>query len=233
MSPSVSNHQRATLNMIHWAYATNLASHPQYSKFSHLLSPGWIPGHMVDNSDQQYASFRDNIPYLFVVIMLHPILRRLLDSFGYTKADNRFNQRISFDVGFALLFLLALHGFSALKVLLILYINYNIATRLKREYAPAITWIFNIGVLFPNELGRGYPFSSIANKVTPYTAPKDPTKATPKGNWGTAFDNYGGLIPRWEILFNVTVLRLISFNMDYYWSSYRAGDGTFEVRDYL
>ena len=212
---------------------------------------------MVDNSDQQYASFRDNIPYLFVVMTLHPFLRRLFDSFyssssvsshrafndaagdtgsssnlGHTKADYRFNQRISFDVGFALLFLLALHGFSALKVLLILYINYNIATRLKREYVPAITWIFNIGMLFANELGRGYPFSSIANAAMSYTAPEDPNQATPKSNWGIVLDNYGGLIPRWEVLFNVTVLRLISFNMDYYWSFYRAGDGHLEVRNY-
>jgi len=37
-------------------------------------------------------------------------------------------------------------------------------------------------------------------------------------NWGQVLDSYGGLIPRWEILFNITVLRLISFNLDYYWS---------------
>lgn len=42
--------------------------------------------------------------------------------------------------------------------------------------------------------------------------------AEKQSNWGTWLDSHGGLIPRWEILFNITVLRLISFNLDYYWS---------------
>lgn len=35
-------------------------------------------------------------------------------------ADARLNQRISFDVGFAVVFLAALHGFSIFKILAIL-----------------------------------------------------------------------------------------------------------------
>lgn len=227
------------------------ASDPHYPKFAHLLSSGWIPGRMIDNSDDQYASFRDNVPYLFIVMALHPLLRRVFESvykpdtllsdkvsYGRlaetedTSADNKFVQRISFDVGFSILFLLALHGSSAVKVLIILYINYNIATQLKKEYVLAATWIFNIGILFANELGKGYPFATIANAIFPWSATPDlGAEQRPQENWGTVLDSYGGLIPRWEILFNVTVLRLISFNLDYYWSLKRSGGSPIEVCD--
>ena len=236
-----------------------IASHQNYDNFAPLLSPGWIPGRKVDNSDQQYATFRDNVPYLLIVMTLHPLLRRIYDSFyniassssseslsncngndsptgsasQSLAADGRLNQRISFDVGFSVVFLLALHGFSALKVLLILYINYTLATRLRKDYVPVATWVFNIGILFANELGKGYPYSDMANVILPWSAPPETlTEKDPKGNWGTVLDSYGGLIPRWEILFNVTVLRLISFNMDYMWSLNRGTGSPVEVREF-
>ena len=231
------------------------ATHENYHKFASLLSPGWIPGCQVDNSDQQYATFRDNVPYLFVVMTLHPLLRRFFDSVykavpnGSSKtlvndsvspngsvsesavADGRLNQRISFDVGFNILFLLALHGFSAPKVLLILYINYALATGLRREYVPVATWIFNIGILFANELGQGYPYSDIARVIFPGSPSAEASiEQDSPGNWGTVLDSYGGLNPRWEILFNVTVLRLISFNFDYIWSLNQRAGSPVEVR---
>ena len=232
-----------------------IASHQNYNKFAPLLSPGWIPGRKVDNSDQQYATFRDNVPYLFIVMTVHPLLRRLFDSIYNTAstpssrslpngndspagsstqsimAEGRLKRRISFDVGFSVLFLLALHGFSALKVLLILYINYTLATRLRKEYVTVATWVFNIGILFANELGKGYPYSDMANVILPWSAsPEILAEKGPKGNWGTVLDSYGGLTPRWEILFNVTVLRLISFNLDYIWSLNRGTGSPVEVR---
>ena len=231
-----------------------IASHQNYNKFAPLLSPGWIPRRKVDNSDQQYATFRDNVPYLFIVMILHPLLRKFFDFFYNENsssseaipngndsptgsasqsltADGRLNRRISFDVGFSVLFLLALHGFSALKVFLLLYINYTLATRLRKEYVPIATWVFNIGILFANELGKGYPYSDMANVILPWSAsPERLAEKDPKGNWGTVLDSYGGLIPRWEILFNVTVLRLISFNLDYIWCLNRGTGSPVEVR---
>ena len=111
--------------------------------------------------------------------------------------------------------MLALHGISAAKVFTILYVNYQVATALPRQYVPAATWIFNIAILFANELCNGYKFSSIASLILP---PETSKAGGQSGNWGDWLDSYGGLIPRWEILFNICVLRLISFNFDYYWS---------------
>ena len=48
-------------------------------------------------------------------------------------------------------------------------------------------------------------------------------------NWGAWLDSYGGIMPRWEVLFNITVLRLISFNMDYYFSLDRRSGSPIEV----
>ena len=195
------------------------------------------------------------MPYLFVVMTLHPLLRKLYDAVcspvrgafdselkrtpnggtlpnesEYTRAERRLKQRTLFDVGFSILFLIALHGFAAPKVLLILYINYTIATQLKKDFVPTATWIFNIGILFANEMGKGYPYSNIARIILPLSASSDVVaEKGSNSNWGTVLDTYGGLIPRWEILFNVTVLRLISFNFDYYWSLNRSGGSPIEV----
>ena len=130
---------------------------------------------------------------------------------------------------FSVLFLLALHGFSSLKILLIIYVNYVLATKLNHAFVPAVTWLFNISILFANELGQGYPYATIANAVLPWTS----TGVEKDSDWGAYLDSYGGLIPRWEILFNVTVLRLISFNFDYLWARNRSGSNSpIEVRHF-
>jgi hypothetical protein len=136
-------------------------------------------------------------------------------------------QRASFDFGWALVFLAAVHGFSIFKVLLILYTNYSLATRLPKKYIPAVTWIFNIGILFANELSDGYKYQEMATFFSPADAKLPPGSAI--YNWGTWMDYYSGIIPRWEILFNLTVLRLISFNLDYYWSLDRRSSSPIEV----
>lgn len=184
-----------------------------------------------------------------LLVILHPLLRRLYDTLWpvsqtspeseskvngsptYTSAadgDARMNQRASFDYGFALIFLGALHGFSAIKVILILYLNFSIATRLPRQYVPVATWIFNIGTLFANELCDGYKFAKVAELIS-LTGPGSVEKGPKLQNWGTWLDSYGGIMSRWEILFNITVLRLISYNMDYYWSLNRRAGSPLEV----
>lgn len=164
-----------------------------------------------------------------LLLVFHPLCRKAWNKYcrplptgknPIDEAEARLNQRASFDYSFALVFLTALHGFSMLKVLAILWLNYNLATSLPRSYVPAATWIFNIGVLFANELCDGYSYRDMAavlSGTSPFllrTAPIEGTLAS----WGAWMDGWGGIMSRWEILFNLTVLRLISFNLDYYWS---------------
>ena len=187
---------------------------------------------------------------MFILLILHPLLRKTCDYIFFSgrypsnsaqanghayqgphssAADSRLSQRVNFDVYFALLFLCALHGFSSLKVLLILYLNFILGTRLPRELVPTATWIFNIGILFANEFCHGYPYSDIATFITQRPAFPDADYQESKG-WGSWLDAYGGLIPRWEVLFKMTVLRSVSFNLDYYWSLDRAIGSPAEVR---
>lgn len=209
------------------AYDVSRPSDPRYSKFEHLLVPGWISGRMVDASDPQYHTFRVNLPAMTALLVLHPLSRRAWNAIfplptsaksSSEMADERLRQRASFDFAFALLFLVILHGFSAAKVLLILYANYSIAMRTPKHLLPAATWSFNIGTLFANELCQGYKFKTMALLVAG-TFSDTGSGAGPllvsTGGW---LDSWGGIMSRWEILFNITVLRLISFNLDYYWS---------------
>ena len=180
---------------------------------------------------------------------MHPLLRKGYDAFWradtYTQvrpsagsgltmgltasaaADARLNQRISFDVPFSIIFLLALHGTSILKIVAILYINYSIAKRLPRSYVPAATWLFNVGILFANDLCNGYSFGTIFGFFLPSSNASDGHQNSQ--NLGHTLDSYRGLIPKWATLFNFTILRLISFNLDYYWSLNSRGSDTLEV----
>ena len=231
-----------------------IASHPNFANFQHLLSPGWIPGRKFDNTDQQYASFRDNLTYLFLLIVLHPFVRHASEHFYLTRdrpnataashkatassspskqgteGDVRESRRLTFDLVFAFVFIVALHGSSAFKIIVILYINYTLATKLRRSSVPFATWTFNIGILFANELCRGYPYASLTGLLRPSPGfSDDSSHDATHSDWGLFLDSYGGLVPRWEVPFNITVLRLISFNLDYYWSQGRTASSALEV----
>jgi D-alanyl-lipoteichoic acid acyltransferase DltB (MBOAT superfamily) len=142
-------------------------------------------------------------------------------------ADARLNQRVSFDVIFAGILLTTLHGFSVFKILAILYANYCIATRCPKPYVPAATWVFAVGTLFANEFTTGYSYATIFGMFLPASVSE---KGQPATNFGHILDSYGGLMSRWEVLFKFTILRLVSFNLDYYWSLDSRAGSPLEVR---
>lgn len=174
-------------------------------------------------SDAQYHAFRQNLPYMAALLVLHPLLRSV---WGAVRSPGqgaaRLELRASFDAAFAGLFLLVLHGVSAAKVLAILAVNYRIATRLPRRHVPLATWLFNVATLFANELCGGYRLEALAQRLAP--------AGSPPIRWAAWVDGFGGLVPRWEVLFNITILRLISFNMDYCWSLDRCGANAVEKK---
>ncbi|KAF9875879.1 glycerol: h+ symporter [Colletotrichum karsti] len=224
------------------AYDVSKPADYRYHNYEHFLSDGWIPGRKIDVSDSQYHTFRQNLPYMALLLTFHPLLRKLWNAAfpipsdlhkksATEQGDARLEQRASFDYRFALVFLVALHGFSALKVLAILRLNYMLATRLPRRYVPAATWIFNVCMLFANELAQGYKFGAMARHITPPPVHRDLLTEDPfLVRWGDWMDSYGGLMGRWEILFNITVLRLISFNLDYYFSLEQRGGSALEKK---
>ncbi|SPO02285.1 related to glycerol transporter [Cephalotrichum gorgonifer] len=211
-------------------YSVSRPSDPRYRKYESALWPGWIPGRKVDNTDHQYRTFRGNLPYMALLLVFHPLARRLWNSVyparrqarpgsHASEAAARLDQRTSFDFAFALCFLVVLHGFSSLKVLLILYANYRLTTALPRRYVPVATWVFNVGILFANELCAGYHYKSIARLLTSDAGDFGAAGEPALVRWGAWLDSHGGLLGRWEVLFNITILRLISFNLDRYWAT--------------
>ncbi|KAI6782261.1 Glycerol uptake protein-like protein [Emericellopsis cladophorae] len=202
----------AVLCMFWVPYQVSRPEDPRYGKYAHYLWPGWVPGRRIDISDSQYYTFRGNLPAMTALLIFHPLLRKGWNavfpaSDKKEKSGGRLEQRASFDFAFAILFLFILHGVSAFKIIVILNINYRLATQLPRRYIPFGTWAFNVPLLFANDICNGYRFRDIAYYVAP-----------PLQEWGGWLDSYGGIMSRWDILFNITILRLISFNMDYYWS---------------
>ncbi|KDQ59021.1 hypothetical protein JAAARDRAFT_33744 [Jaapia argillacea MUCL 33604] len=190
-------------------------SHPNYPLFSHRLSSGWLFGRRVDNSDTQYRSFRNNIPALSLLVSAFFIAKSIYGRFSSQRSSPSLSQhtstidtalhRIPFLLTFSIVMLLALHGTSIIKVLIILSINYAIAKSFGQSHpklAPLLTWVVNMGVLFANEWNSGYKFASLHTSLE-------------------VLDSISGVYPRWHVSFNITMLRLISFNMDYFWACIR------------
>lgn len=98
--------------------------------------------------------------------------------------------------------LVILHGIGALKVALILMGNYYVATASKSatiaRFWPALVIVGNMGILFANEKFDGYHFSALHPALG-------------------ELDAWEGLLPRWHINFNITMLRIVSFALDYHW----------------
>ncbi|KAJ7094446.1 MBOAT, membrane-bound O-acyltransferase family-domain-containing protein [Mycena belliarum] len=176
-------------------------THPNYPKFRHRLSQGWMFGRPADNSDAQYRGFRNNfIPLTLAAgaFLLAKFIRTRLHTPSATSHDNTYLLRFNF--GASIVMLVALHGTSILKILPILTGNYLISKSFGGARAgPLFTWIFNLGALFMNDRYGGYKFGNMAPSLA-------------------FMDSFEGIYPRWHVSFNITMLRLVSFSMDYYWA---------------
>ncbi|KAJ6485134.1 MBOAT, membrane-bound O-acyltransferase family-domain-containing protein [Mycena vitilis] len=176
-------------------------THPNYPRFRSRISQGWMLGRPVDNSDAQYRGFRDNFVPLTLgagVFLLAKLVRARLHTAAPNSQDETYLLRFNF--GAALVMLAALHGTSALKIFAILTGNYLISKGFGGSKAgPLCSWIFNVAVLFLNDWYSGYTFGSLGSPFA-------------------FLDSFGGIYPRWHVNFNITMLRLVSFSMDYYWA---------------
>ncbi|CEP07705.1 hypothetical protein [Parasitella parasitica] len=176
-------------------YNLSKESHPNYHVYKDLLSDGWLFGRKVDNSDAQYSQFRDKIPQLIPLVLLHLALNKANRRFHWIQSNLHFSLIIS------LLTVFLFHGSSTLKIIFIITTSFSIGRYCKgSKLNPILTWTFNLLVLFINEYYDGYRFSHMF------------------GQNFQRLDDWEGFQARWHILFNFAMLRLISFNMDYYWA---------------
>ncbi|CAB4473157.1 uncharacterized protein OCT59_028303 [Rhizophagus irregularis] len=194
------------------AYDISKETNPNYMRYSRRLEPGWLFGRKVDNSDAQFASFRDHYGALFMASIAYLILSHLYRIFLVpnppAKLPSQPLRRTYFFLTFSLIFLYVLFGNGLIKILIILSFNFLIPITLKgSKLNPIVTWLFNLAVLFINENYDGYKFEWF--------------------NENLAFlDSNVGLLTRWTITFNICTLRIISFNMDYYWLFHPSPDST-------
>lgn len=116
---------------------------------------------MQDNSDNQYRSFRNNIPVLSLLAGVYLVIKFIYTRSAISSSHN-YSYLVRFNVAFSILMLSALHGTSILKIFVILTINYSVAKYCKgSKLGPLLTWVFNISVLFANERNSGYRFGDI------------------------------------------------------------------------
>lgn len=159
---------------------------PNYPKYEPLLSQGWMFGRKVDNSDTQYRFFRGNFWLLVTLLVSHSSLRRAIGLFYEIP-------RISFDLVFGGVFLFALHGVNVFKIAFHVVVMYFLATGISEpSEAKWYLWIYGIFTLFANDKLWDSSF-----------------------HIGFLDGSFKGIIKRWDVFYNFTLLRMLSFALDY------------------
>ncbi|KAJ2359468.1 glycerol transporter [Coemansia erecta] len=205
-------------HMAYTMWQSSSASRPEYSKYEHALSDGWMLGRKVDLTDGQWSTFRGRLGLFASVMLAFVALNRAFRhyvavgvnaagsgsgwSLGSGSASGGLRgtlPQLWFACAFATGFVVVLSGASVVFILGLVWGNYAVAKRFGgRRWTPVAIWAYNIAMLFANEHYRGYSFARIAPPLA----------------W---LDAWRGLLPRWDIMFNLTMLRMVSFAMDYHW----------------
>ncbi|KAL1407523.1 glycerol transporter [Vanrija albida] len=184
--------------LIYWPMRLSTMSNQNYWTYAHKLSPGWMYGRQVDASDGQYRNFRSNIGSLALLSLAFLVPSHIVRRAGWKVASSR----ARFIAAFAVVMLMVLHGIGVLKVLAILVANYYAAKATKpaaiERFWPAVVVVANMAILFANWKFDGYHFGALHSAL---------------GD----LDALTGILPRWHIGFNITMLRIVSFAVDYHW----------------
>jgi hypothetical protein len=139
-----------------------------------------------DNTDHQFRQFRNGLPSLIGLALGY-----LICSYTYsyylsykvrktpappaTPNPSAPYQRIPFLVVISLIILFALHGISAFKVLLLLYLNYKLHSLTgNSRITPYLVWTLNIAILFCNEIFNGYKMGNIWSALAFLVCPTTP-----------------------------------------------------------
>ncbi|KAL3236543.1 O-acyltransferase [Nakaseomyces bracarensis] len=173
-------------------YRASSSKNENYYRYQHLLSDGWLFGRKVDNSDAQYRFFRDHFWLLVAIVPVHVIIKRYV--LGFTGAS-----KFKFDALLGCFVLFGAHGVNSLRIAAHMFILYSIAHLLKKwkKLAVILTWVYGISTLFINDNYRAYPFGQIWSILSPLDTMSR------------------GIIERWDVFFNFSLLRMISYNLDY------------------
>jgi protein-cysteine N-palmitoyltransferase HHAT len=177
------------------AFLFSRPTHPSFVHHKHLLGKSFFGLH-VDDSDSQYNGFRSYVIQLSLSLFFFTILNKLISRFASERRKNVMQFIVSLAV------LVILHGSNVLKIFLIIVPGYLIGTITSKKtkflwLSPLLTWIHIIASLFIIEWYQ-WKFASLS----PFLS---------------FLDEFTGTYRRWNIIFKISCLRMISFNLDQYW----------------
>jgi len=189
-------HILAVIGYIYVIYVSYSRSQ-ELRKTTPHLGKGWFFGRNMDLSDQQWVMWRSNMPLLFGGLLLFSLLSYSVRQF-FRKARSEYMPSILFYLVTAVLVVFYIHGFDIILLFGISFLNYWIAKMFGgSKLNPILCWLLNVVVIFSADYYRGYDgfFTYLG---LPY------------------LESFKGAFA-WNTYFKISMLRHISFNMDYYW----------------
>lgn len=176
------------------------------------LRPGWFLDRKMDQSDFQWSSFRKFLPILAGSALIYSVISRWLfrnteqagKNIGPNGAIFQYHVVSPLHSSFYLLtsfaFLFFLFGINALYPITVALINYLIGTKLRHyRFQPLITWLFNLVILVSSDYYSAY--NGFTMNVLSFFGLR---------NW---YSSLAGQL-NWSTYFNITMCRLMSYNMD-------------------
>jgi D-alanyl-lipoteichoic acid acyltransferase DltB (MBOAT superfamily) len=156
-----------------------------------------------DLSDGQLRHFLDYFRILLPLAVGFILLSQAIQLSLYKSQYYLLCRRLYYLL-FSIIFLFVLCGSKALFPIILITLNYLMAKVLapfNSSLFLLFTWFFNCAVLLSNEYYSGYSYSNLLGS-----------------NYSWLDNNYRGLTS-WQSSYNLVILKIISFNYDYYWAA--------------
>ena len=178
------------------------------------LARGWIAGRRNDLSDNQWRTFRDNLPLLAAAAVATSALSRAVRRAARGARDAG-KILIPFHVVYGAAFAFFLHGFGALWPACLCLAHYALcrAAAGRPMIGPILVWGFAIAALARVQFhAHEWTFASLADATSPMLS-----RAARQRIAALDVPRNRGSSPRWWIHYNLLTLRMISFGMDLHW----------------
>ena len=183
-------------------------------QFRKIIKPGWLPlSTGIDLTDVQWRQYREQAPIIMPLLLACIGVRQSIAPGGDSGA-----KRVPFTAAWGFAVALVLHGTGAIWLVLALTLNYCLATHLRESaLAPAWAWAFALALLFASKAwGEQYWEDLLEHWLGALGRAlcTEPSFSGLLGEWLAPLDTlYGGLY-KWTRPLNLTILRLISFNIE-------------------
>lgn len=175
-----------SLFFLHTALSVSSPKSIYYNEIEEHLSNGWIFKRKIDLTDKQYSFFRNNFIKLFAITILYSFIEKLIS----LKLYNELKQISLFFLNFT--FIIVIHGVNVILLFFFFLTNYFISSFIRsKKKVLFLTWLLNLIFLIAIKKINVLEFIRFPKVI-----------------------NYLGLVPRWDVFFNFSILRMISFSVD-------------------